>query len=327
MMAQPSFAAGSKTYSADLPTAGRQRSPVALTTLFNEILTWINGVYAGTGDASSANQALLSMGNGNLTYSNVFRSNVDIQHTGGNGTIGQALVSNGDGTTEWATVGTLTDADKGDITVATSGTVWTIDNGVVDTDALAENGVTLSKIVDINGSTLLGRYSATSGDLEQITLNGDLAFSSSELTVNGGIWYFNTLTAEETTSSTSYQDVNGVLLTPAANTTYHVKVLVNYEKSTGNLIFSFTEPTGMEIITGTGQLPGGAPGNSTVWNYPSYDNGTVSNLTGNLGLMNMDMVVRSGASPSGSLQLRWKSDGSSGTIRNGTMLMYTEVPN
>lgn len=52
-----------------------------------------------------------------------------------------------------AGIAALTDGDKGDITVASSGTVWTIDDGAVDAAALASNAVTTAKIADGNVTT------------------------------------------------------------------------------------------------------------------------------------------------------------------------------
>lgn len=53
------------------------------------------------------------------------------------------------------------DADRGDITVSSSGTVWTIDSNVV----------TFSKLQDINVDTLIGRSTAGSGDAAEIPCN------------------------------------------------------------------------------------------------------------------------------------------------------------
>jgi hypothetical protein len=56
--------------------------------------------------------------------------------------------------------GGVTDGDKGDITVSSSGTVWTIDNDVV----------TYAKIQNVSATDkLLGRSTAGAGDIEEIT--------------------------------------------------------------------------------------------------------------------------------------------------------------
>lgn len=54
----------------------------------------------------------------------------------------------------------LTDGDKGDLTLSSSGTVWTIDNGVV----------TYAKMQDVSAtSRILGRITAAAGDVEELT--------------------------------------------------------------------------------------------------------------------------------------------------------------
>lgn len=70
-----------------------------------------------------------------------------------------------DGTWD-APVATVSDGDKGDITVSGSGATWTID----------DNAVSFSKIQDITTDRLLGRDTAGSGDVEQIALNVTLEF-------------------------------------------------------------------------------------------------------------------------------------------------------
>ena len=68
----------------------------------------------------------------------------------------------------------LTDSDKGDITVTSSGTVWTIDNGVVS----------YAKIQDVSATNrILGRSTAGPGDVEEITVGGDITQSGSTFTV------------------------------------------------------------------------------------------------------------------------------------------------
>ena len=67
--------------------------------------------------------------------------------------------------------GGLSDADYGDITVSGTGTVMTIDNGVV----------TFAKFQDINTAKLLGRITAGTGDVEEVSLNATLEFSGTTL--------------------------------------------------------------------------------------------------------------------------------------------------
>ena len=63
----------------------------------------------------------------------------------------------------------VTDGDKGDITVSSSGATWTIDN----------NAVSLGKIQQITTDRLLGRDTAGTGDVEQLTVGGGIEFTGS----------------------------------------------------------------------------------------------------------------------------------------------------
>lgn len=70
------------------------------------------------------------------------------------GTSGQLLQSGGTGADpSWTTAIGLSDGDKGDITVASSGTAWTIDNAAV----------TLAKMANINQYEIIARSSASAG--------------------------------------------------------------------------------------------------------------------------------------------------------------------
>ena len=75
-------------------------------------------------------------------------------------TNGYVLTTNGTGTLSLTAPGGVADGDKGDITVSTGGTVWTIDN----------DAVTYAKIQNVSATDkLLGRSSVGAGDIEEIT--------------------------------------------------------------------------------------------------------------------------------------------------------------
>lgn len=82
---------------------------------------------------------------------------------------------------------TVKDADKGDITVSSSGTTFTVDNGAI----------TYSKIQNVSANKLLGRRSGSGGTVEEITIGSGLSMSSGgTLSVSGagsGISKFGTV--------------------------------------------------------------------------------------------------------------------------------------
>lgn len=74
-------------------------------------------------------------------------------------TNGFVLQTNGAGTLQLAAPGGVADGDKGDITVSTGGTVWTVDN----------DAITYAKIQNVSATDkLLGRSTAGAGDIEEI---------------------------------------------------------------------------------------------------------------------------------------------------------------
>jgi hypothetical protein len=83
---------------------------------------------------------------------------------------------------------TVPDGDKGDITVASSGTVWTIDSGAITTTKIADGNVTFAKLPDATGaSKLLGRGDSGAGDFQEITLGTGLVINGTQLAFSGGI--------------------------------------------------------------------------------------------------------------------------------------------
>lgn len=103
------------------------------------------------------------------------------------------------------------DGDKGDITVATGGTVWTIDNGVISTAKVADDAVTYAKIQNVSATDkLLGRSTAGAGDIEEITctsagraLLDDADATAQRTTLGlGSLATLSTITASEITANT-----------------------------------------------------------------------------------------------------------------------------
>lgn len=74
-----------------------------------------------------------------------------------------------------ASAGGISDGDKGDITVSSGATVWTIDN----------SAVSLPKMQNINTNTILGRSSAGVGVIEENSIGEGLTLSSNVLSTIG----------------------------------------------------------------------------------------------------------------------------------------------
>ena len=73
--------------------------------------------------------------------------------------------------------GTLSDGDKGDVTVSASGATFTVDNDVV----------TYAKMQNVSAaSKLLGRGDSGSGDVQEITLGSGLTMTGTTLSSSGG---------------------------------------------------------------------------------------------------------------------------------------------
>lgn len=90
----------------------------------------------------------------------------------GSGSATAATVLYGNSTWGLIPSATVSDGDKGDITVSSTGTVWTIDAGVVS----------YAKIQDTSAaSVLIGRGDDASGDIEEITLGAGLTMTGTTL--------------------------------------------------------------------------------------------------------------------------------------------------
>jgi hypothetical protein len=124
--------------------------------------------------------------------------------------------------------GSLSDGDKGDITVSGSGATWNIDAGAVGTTELAGDAVTYAKIQNVSAaSRLLGRGSASgAGDVEELTLGTNLSLSGTTLNAAASV----------TIGSASVAFTDG-------DTARRVTVSDAAVSSTSRILLSVTRPT------------------------------------------------------------------------------------
>lgn len=105
-----------------------------------------------------------------------------VTHLASNGTLAGdirlSFASKGD-------AGSVSDGDKGDITVSAGGATWTIDADAITTTKIADTQVTYAKIQDVSAeSRLLGRGEGSgAGDVQELSLGTALSLTGTTLNV------------------------------------------------------------------------------------------------------------------------------------------------
>ena len=206
-------------YTTALPQFNSPITSQRLRTLYGDVKTYLNTLnpqgWVLPNIAASQYQALLFGTGSNFTLNHVIRADGAVQLTNasslvqgdilyyngtsltrlGPGTSGQFLKTNGAGANpSWETSIPLTDGDKGDITVASSGTSWTIDASAVSQTKMSFTTVTRTTtanaavneyiLADTSSAawTLTFPSSATAGDkIFVVDLNN--TFDSNNLTI------------------------------------------------------------------------------------------------------------------------------------------------
>lgn len=137
----------------------------------------------------------------------------------------------------WSEFGAgLSDGDKGDITVSASGATWTIDN----------SAVTYAKMQNVSATNrLLGRSTAGSGVIEEITVGGDITQSGSNFTVVSA----STTVAGKVELATNTETTTGSSSTLAV-TPNSLKLSIHGAKTASILV---SDPNGANITTGDGK--------------------------------------------------------------------------
>ncbi len=139
----------------------------------------------------------------------------------------------------------VSDGDKGDITVSSSGAVWNIDAGVVGTTELADAGTTYAKIQDVSAaSRLLGRGSAGgAGDVEEITLGTGLSMTGTVLAATaaaGVLWGKITNDTPLVINAATAATINRIHIVSGTSTNYDIDIS-SLSPSAGDVVAFYVE--------------------------------------------------------------------------------------
>ena len=156
------------------------------------------------------------------------------------GTNGFQLTTDGAGALTWAASGALTDGDKGDITVSSSGAQWTIDNDTIG----------LAKLAHMTTNRVIGRTTPGNGAPELLTISG-----------TGSVAMTNTPTlVTPVLGEATATSINGITITAGGSGTLTIDGNINTGEGGGSI--NTSEGGNIDTSEGGGSITTSSSGGS-----------------------------------------------------------------
>lgn len=179
------------------------------------------------------------------------------------------------------------------------------------------------KLQYVKNNTLLGRSASIDGAVQEIEIGANMVLEEGVLSsTGGGTTSYKTTSDITLTWNTLMQDVTGLSFTPIANTTYRIEVFCRWINNSGGTTHGAIFGHNNIVTLGCPYINGFAysqdSSTSTTMNNPLRANSlrtvtsTANNTEGQM--FKMDIMFRTGASPSGSFTFQGSPENTSGTI-------------